>query len=448
MTATDARGRAHLVLVPGFAGFDVLGQIEYYAGVTPLLQGWKRATGTHQAVLHYFDNLPTANVATRAKKLSEYLAKRIARGEFQPGDTLALVGHSTGGLDIRRMILDLAERARGERDGTIPVDGAAGTASRVEPGAILGMHLRLVFLSVPQWGTNIADWVRAHPIGRKGIVEFFRTSIAAARLPNVDTAQSWVMGLASNVAQANVFQAVQDALAEMDEHAVPRDAIDRPSRIADAQDAESQVALWLRHIATDFGAIDDLASGVPPNRSSPAQFDEQWRMEEQATWDRYGITSRSYATVASRPYELGGELPVPVLDLCRPWASPPETGLRDTDLAFRVCYRACAGGPFTYPEGVIPRLLLFAGHGEPWPLEPWDNDGIVNTASMLWPDGARTRLVHADHGDIIGHFALLPAKDGTGRRYDAYDLLGSASQFDQGEFEKVWRDVFEFCVER
>jgi hypothetical protein len=30
-------GRMHVILIPGFAGFDVLGQLEYYAGVTPLL---------------------------------------------------------------------------------------------------------------------------------------------------------------------------------------------------------------------------------------------------------------------------------------------------------------------------------------------------------------------------------------------------------------------------
>ena len=448
MPSTDARGRAHIVLVPGFAGFDALGQIEYYAGVTPLLQRWKASTGAHHAVLHYFDNLPTANVATRAKRLGAYLAKRLARGEFQPGDTLALVGHSTGGLDIRRMVLDLAERARTEVEESIPVDGAANTASRVQPEAILGMHLRLVFLSVPQWGTNIADWVRARPIERQVTVESLRNSVAAARLPKVDIAQSFLVGLAANATEADFFRAVQDALAEMDEHAVRADAPDRPSRLADAQDAQSQVALWLRHIATDFGAIDDLASGVPPNCSSPAQFDAERRRKEQATWDRYGIASRSYATVASRPYDLGGEVPVPVFDLCKPWRSPPETGLEGTDLAYRLCYRACAGGPFTYPEGPIPPLLLFAGHGQPWPLEPWDNDGIVNTASMLWPEGAKTRLVHADHGDIIGHFALRPAKEDTGRRYDSYDLLGSASHFDQGEFEKVWRDVFDVCVER
>jgi len=33
---TAVSSRRHIILVPGFAGFDALGQLEYYAGVTPL----------------------------------------------------------------------------------------------------------------------------------------------------------------------------------------------------------------------------------------------------------------------------------------------------------------------------------------------------------------------------------------------------------------------------
>ena len=92
------------MLVPGFAGFDALGQLEYYAGVTPQFRAWKKSGANPRAphtVLHYFDNFPTAAVATRARRLRDYLAKRVARGEFLDGDKLALVGHSTGGLDIQ-----------------------------------------------------------------------------------------------------------------------------------------------------------------------------------------------------------------------------------------------------------------------------------------------------------------------------------------------------------
>lgn len=445
MPIADASGRVHIVLVPGFAGFDALGQIEYYAGVTSAFQRWRSSSGNGRTVLHYFDNLPTAGVATRARRLSAYLAKRVARSELESGDRLALVGHSTGGLDIRRMIRDLASDSIAHPGGR-EVDGAKDVAPRVLPEQILGMQPRLVFLSVPQYGTNIADWVRAHPVERAVTLASLRANVAATRIPRADQLQRWVAGHAASMSRSDLFRAVQDALAEIDEEAIPAEAGDRSSRVADAQEAESEIALWLRHMATDFSAIDDLAAEAPAKSSSPAHFDREARRVERAAWSTHGITTRSYATVGPRPFRFGDAGPVPVFNPYHPWARPPETGLGDTDAVYRACYRACAGGPFTYPDGPIPPLTLFAGRGEGGPLAPWDNDGIVNTASMLWPDGGETRLVQADHGDIIGHFRLRQARDAAGRRYHTYDLLGSGSHFDEPDFEVVWKDVFDFCA--
>jgi hypothetical protein len=140
--------RVHVVLVPGFAGFDALGQLEYYAGVTPLFQSWKDGHKDRgRVVLHYFDNFPTAAVITRAERLRRYLAKRIARGEIQNRDAVVLVGHSTGGLDIRSLLYS--------HHPDIQIDGGAAQVKREE---ILDFVQGVVFLSVPQWGTNIADW--------------------------------------------------------------------------------------------------------------------------------------------------------------------------------------------------------------------------------------------------------------------------------------------------
>src|SRR5271165_6276226 len=76
--------RRHIVLIPGFGGFDALGRVNYYAGVTELFQHWiHRQHPQPDAVLQYFDNLPTAAVVTRAQRLRNYLAKRIARGEIR-----------------------------------------------------------------------------------------------------------------------------------------------------------------------------------------------------------------------------------------------------------------------------------------------------------------------------------------------------------------------------
>ena len=99
-----SRKRFRLVLVPGFAGFDALGQLEYYAAITPLFRAWNAAK---PVVLNYFDNFPTAAVAPRAFRLHRYLARQILRGEISSGDQVTLVGHSTGGLDIRQLMLDL-----------------------------------------------------------------------------------------------------------------------------------------------------------------------------------------------------------------------------------------------------------------------------------------------------------------------------------------------------
>src|ERR1700757_3799225 len=100
---TTSRKRFHIVLIPGFGGFDALGQLEYYSGITPLFQSWLAGN----QVLHYFDNFPTAAVVTRRARLRSYLARRIARGEISISDDVILVGHSTGGLDIRQLLCDL-----------------------------------------------------------------------------------------------------------------------------------------------------------------------------------------------------------------------------------------------------------------------------------------------------------------------------------------------------
>jgi triacylglycerol esterase/lipase EstA (alpha/beta hydrolase family) len=145
--------RCHIVFIPGFGGFDALGGVNYYAGVTELFQDWTHDHDQHwtaddpDVALHYFDNLPTAAVVTRAQRLRNYLAKRMARGEIRcdRDDDIILIGHSTGGLDIRRLICDLdLGRAMNAQ---IRVDGVHHRA--IEPGELRRCIKRVVFLSVP-----------------------------------------------------------------------------------------------------------------------------------------------------------------------------------------------------------------------------------------------------------------------------------------------------------
>jgi hypothetical protein len=171
-----------------------------------------------------------------------------------------------------------------------------------------------------------------------------------------------------------------------------------------------------------------------------------------ARWKQHGITTLSYASLGSRPFKFDPSRTAPRFDLLNPFSWPevtPSTHARaGTDIVYRACYRACAGGPFEYPDIGLPKPPVLADEmGAEHTIAVWDNDGIANTASMLWPNLDQTVLVNADHMDIVGHFTRLRSTDpDSGRKFRAYDLLKSGSGFGPSTFAKVWNGVFEFCA--
>ncbi len=424
--------RFHIVLVPGFGGFDALGRVEYYSGVTRLFQAWKAET---PAVLHYFDNYPTAAVATRAARLRGYIAKRILRGEFQEGDDVVLAGHSTGGLDIRQLMFDLNDRA-GQQ---VRAEGGL----QVDAGTLRKFLRRVVFLSVPHWGTNIADWVKSHSVYRRAAVVEMEAAFAGSQVYLLDDLEQRITGVAARLTGAEILLAMQDALTEAND----RFGDSGPLRSAEARDAASELALYLRHMASDFHVIDDLTCR-PPERGprSPAHFTEAERKRESKHWEEIDVLS--YATIGSSPFRFEAGEPAPLWDLADPATYPeiakdPEAS-QGTDLAYRACYRACAGGPFGRQSPPVDRIRHL-GEAPLRPLELWDNDGIVNTLSMLWPGGENV-LVPGDHLDIVGHYRLLEASPGSGRRYRSYDPLKSMPRFGNRLFREVWTSIFDFAT--
>ena len=405
-------GRCHMVLIPGFAGFDMLGQLEYYAGVTELRP--------RDAALHYFDNFPTATVTTRATRLQKYLIKRVLRGEFGTHDRIALIGHSTGGLDIRQLIWNLSQDALSESSSRCSFDGLETPKQRIS-SQLLRMIQRVVFLSVPQWGTNIANWVKSNDYLRPVVLGGLRAAVAGSQVPLLNCLEDYVTTFIADHEQPDILFAIRDALHE----AEPVEGGKGESG-AMAQEAASELCLWLRHMASDFSVIDDLTVWNRRHERerrpvSPAHFGSALRAQEQEYWHDRKIRTRSYATI--------GPVPEPA----------------HSDLLYSLFYRACATGPFQYPGGHnIPQPKPFAGTRAD-PITVSDNDGIVNTASMLWPDENRTVLVECDHMDIVGHYEHVPTTNGAGRKYQAYDLLRSLSGFNRNTFTRVWNEVFDFA---
>ena len=354
-------------------------------------------------VLHYFDNLPTAAVVTRATRLRNYLAKRMARGEILESDKIVLVGHSTGGLDIRQLVCYLHDPKKRR----IPVDGG----SSVDAHKIRNCLDGVVFLSVPHWGTNVADWLCSYPILRKTAIADLRAAFAGSQIYLLDQIEAGIADSAATLTGAELLLALRDALTEANDYLSGPD----PTQIAAAQETASDLELYFREMATDFRVINDLTSEPYEGEKSPAHYTDEEREKELESWkEPRPIRTLSYATVGGRPFHFRSRsgCPAPIFSLTNPvdyLDIAQGCGLSaGTDISYRFCYRACAGGPLKWPKlpGKVTRVL---GPLPPQPIELWDNDGIVNTVSMLWP-GDETVLVQADHLDIVGHYWLRPAQ--------------------------------------
>ena len=436
--------RHHIVLIPGFGGFDALGRVNYYAGVTDLFNPRPGQHPPPGAVLHYFENLPTAAVVTRAQRLRNYLAKRIARGEIRDDDDIILIGHSTGGLDIRQLICDLHPSSDDARNAQIRVDGVHRP---IRAKQLRDRIKKVVFLSVPHWGTNIAEWVYKRAALRKTVICDLRAAFEGSQHYPMDRIEACLAGGAAALTGAEVFLALRDALTEAN-----YDGSHDLTRIADALEAASKLELYFREMASDFHVIHDLTPESHSNQPSPAHFSPKQRKEELELWDSLGIQCRSYATVGGRAFTFPPGCPAPEFNLTNPLVDLQVAyGDADTDISYRLCYRACAGGPLQ-PPGERVKITGVLGPPPPEPLKLWDNDGIVNTVSMLWPRG-EIWLVQADHMDIVGHFRLMPPKNE--RHYTAeepppvsrsYDILRSAPKFEAHTFETVWREIFDFAA--
>jgi pimeloyl-ACP methyl ester carboxylesterase len=391
----------HLVLVPGFGGFDALGTLRYYEGVTGVLE-------RTPLVLHYFPNLPTASVRTRAEQLLAFLDERWRRKEIRPGDEIHLVGHSTGGLDLRQLLLRYQELER-----------APGPRREESALAVLGRIRSVQFLSTPQRGTNLVCRLN-HPLARTLLLRpLLRACYESVRgLRERGTSEGArvlrrVLLRGRRVESENWIDALLDTM----QGCYSREGA-YPSALARASYFE--LLRWLLHMASDASALSDLSptrlGDAPP---SPAHEDDP--EGERRFLVEHGIRYASVVTVArprsgrwwdlfNRLYAFTAESPVPRL-----------------------------GQPQAVQKLLEPRAARM--------LSLADNDGLVNTLSQVWPDGASCSLVDADHADVIGHYQADTGGDTHGA-FKRYDLLNSASDFDARAFSELWTRIAAFAQGR
>ncbi|WP_437799066.1 hypothetical protein [Sorangium sp. So ce693] len=447
-----SQSRSHLVLVPGFAGFDILGSVSYYYGVTEVLR--KAAAGAYRAPLsvHCFANLPTASVDTRAHGLLHWLADRFRKGVFYGGvgtdqrDCLHLVGHSTGGRDIKTLMLLLLAATEQDR-----------SVYGVPAQTLLESICSIQFLSTPHRGTNLAHVFRRWRPGVMSTagVAHGLLSLAGQRYSSV-TARLARSALRTLGQSDGIARAALDTIDRF--HAAKRDGLS----MAEARSEYFNVLCWLLNVAEDTDAFDDLdplsSSGTP--RRAGGHSRRRLAVSSVAAWRRELAVCAESAKKTGKAGLLGAEVEEDLSDYYR------QKGIALRSIVTRA-KRDPGGsflGVFSLLYGITadvmgrPKVVEALGPScaVPWlddpsrseQLTPEMNDGIVNSVSMVYPDAAHSILVDADHADVMGHYRFIDPEDGDGAdpTYGGYDLLQSRSGFDQSQFEKLWNSIGEFAM--
>jgi triacylglycerol lipase len=374
----------HVFLIPGFFGFDNLGDLAYFAHAREALLDWSRRAGVEVRV-HTVSTLPTASLRLRARAVVDRMSEGLAGADAR--EPVHLVGHSSGGLDARLVVTP---------DVLLPEGPAA------EP---LAARVRsVVTLSTPHYGTPLAA--------------FFSSLLGAQLLQVFSVATSYVL---------RTGRLPADVLARLAAFFV---------RLAAGGTAGGSATLDRLHdrILSDFGPerrakLQSFAELVARDQDllpqiTPAAID----VFNAATQDRPGVR---YGCVVTRARGAG----------LRSFLSAGLSPYAHASHALYVCIGLLAGG---VPRDRLPVLqgpqreaLASVFGGVPGRR---DNDGIVPTLSQVW--GEVIRAVWADHLDVIGHFhhpTHVPPH---------FDWLTSGSGHTRKDFLATWEAVASFLFQR
>lgn len=96
---TNQRDTIEIFLVPGFLGFTAFSKLAYYTDVADVLRDQLSEIGI-DARVHATATVPAGSLPKRAVKLAHEIAARHDRA----ATSVHLIGHSTGGLDVRLLL--------------------------------------------------------------------------------------------------------------------------------------------------------------------------------------------------------------------------------------------------------------------------------------------------------------------------------------------------------
>jgi hypothetical protein len=369
-------GREVIILVPGLFGFSTIGSIAYFDRVTELLSD---ATGITD--IRPLDTPPTGPLWRRVDMLHQAVREHLAQGASK----VHLVGHSTGGVDIRLLATS-----------KYLWPGGPSGQDRVSFFDRLGA---LVSVSAPHKGTPIARRLRG---AQENVIPvLFLISVAAKYGPHdagllKTLIEMWGrtelhLRLAAATADDLLGQKVtkfvpalsdptasklHDFLAEIvNDHPLIHELTPHAMRRLNDEAAVSPGDPALR--------LANFVTVAPP----PGIHRDDFRLIDGLDPIRRLVYSLSYAETSLTPEEFG----------------------------------ALPRGPWIGTEPA--NVATFADTAQ---------DGVVPAASQSL-DGTATSLVFGDHLDVVGHYP--------GREHGGITVFDSGAAFDDARMKGLWTAI-------
>ena len=366
-----------IYLVPGFFGFTNLGELRYFGHVQRFLEDVCGKLG-FDARVHPVSTPPTSSLRTRAARLLDAIA-----ATFRPGDgAIHLVGHSSGGLDVRLLL---------SPEVSLP--------SKVDVERIVARVRTAVTVSTPHHGTPVAS--------------FFASLLGQRLLQLLSLSTIYVLRFGHP--PISVLLKLGAAFARLDRHLGVNSAL---------------LDQLFGQLLGDFSAgrrrvIGRLLEDVRTDQALLTQVTpEGMDVFNASTRTPRGVRCGSVVTRARPPGVL----------------SAMATGLDPSAQASHAVYQALyrlAGRPTGFALPPITRAqarVLERHYGDMPDLAA--NDGLVPTLSQVWGD-----VIHAvrgDHLDVVGHF------DDPSHDPPHFDWLSTGTGFARADFEAVWTDVARY----
>lgn len=370
--------RHHIILVPGFFGFANLGDLVYFSHVSEFLAQVFADAGIDARVVHA-PTSPTASIRERVRRIAEVIDNEAGSGP------LHLIGHSSGGLDIR----------------LLTAHGFSLEGRDIE--AIADRVRTVVMLATPHHGTPLAN--------------YFTTLFGQRILALLSLATVYILRFGS-LPLSFVFRLVGLVLEA-------RSYVSRANTVIDQLFSQllSDFSRDRRRALRDFlGEVSGDQSIIP--QLSP----ESLELFNARASDREGVR---YGSVVTRGRKPNGRTRLRL---------GPNPYNQATYLVYQWLYREASRFPTTFFPvlSAEQRVRLLTQYQE-MPSTA-DNDGIVPTLSQPW--GEIIEAVDADHLDIIGHFydrSHVPPH---------YDWLVTGSGFNREAFERMWGNIASFVAEQ